>query len=367
MKTFFESIDIFDKSSNDEFHLETKTSTMLTYFLSFACFLLISSQIISFFKPELVRDLNLHATTLDEQELVNVSINIMVNMPCYFLHLDVVDNLGSEQLDINTTAKFYRLNKNYATIGLSNASISDDCHPCFGLQPEGVCCNSCEHIKYLLMMNNITKKHEELPQCIGKPPVRVYANEKCKIKGKVSLNKAQGNFHIAPGANIRKMDGHMHNLNADFKNLDLSHSILNLRVGPKIPLTYNPLSGHREFQDPNVAIVYKYNLIVTPAVYKVKGKVIGRGYDYTVIVSRWWALNGGSAPGIYFHYSFTPYGVTVTANYLSLGQIISSTSGFLAGIYAVLSLFDETFFKQLSKELVKEHKVGEKKEAAKEK
>ena len=122
-----------------------------------------------------------------------------------------------------------------------------------------------------------------------------------------------------------------------------------MRVGPKIPLTYNPLNRYHEQQPPQLQVVYRYSMIVTPAVYKVKGRVIGRGYDYTAMISKWLAQVGGSAPGIYFHYSFTPYGVTVTANYLTIGQMVTSTFGFLAGIYAILTFLD-TFQFSMKKE-----------------
>ena len=339
MKSFFEAIEVFDKSKSE---LEEQRLPALSYIFSLAGFLLILGQFFSILRPQLVRDLDLQTTSLEDQELVNVSINILVNMPCYFLHLDVVDSLGIEQLDINTTAKFYRMKRNGKIIGLSNDSISDVCHPCFGLQPKGICCNSCEQIMWMLMQNNISKKAEDLPQCKGMAKTKVYLDERCKIKGKVSLNKAQGNFHIAPGSNIRQLSGHMHNLWIDTKDWDLSHYIASMRVGPKIPLTYNPLNKYQEKQPPDLQIVYKYSMIVTPAIYKIKGKVIGKGYDYTAMINKWLARVGGSAPGLYFHYSFTPYGVTVTANYISPGQMITSTFGFLAGIYAIFSLIDNS-------------------------
>ena len=344
MKAFLESIDVFDKSTNDDFKLSTKASAILSTFFSLFIITLIVLQVTSIFKPELVRDLNLEAQSLEDQELANVSIDIVINMPCYFLHLDVVDTLGMDQLDINTTAKFMRLTHDGKFIDYKNVSMKPVCYPCFGVLPEGYCCNDCQQLLFLHLIQGKAVDTSKMPQCQGRSRVgEMFKNEKCRIKGKISLNKATGNFHIAPGFNIGNGLQHRHDVTEHIPNFDLSHKIQNMRVGRKIPLTYNPLNKYSAVQKPGQIIIYKYTLLVTPVVYKTKGRVIGNGYDYTAMISRYFGTP--SSPGIYFHYSFTPYGVTVNANYLSIGQMITSTAGFLSGIFAILTLIDETAFK----------------------
>lgn len=343
MRTYLQYLDIFDKSTNDDFKLDTKSSAILSTILTAIGATIVSIHILGLIQPKFARYLNLEIQSLDQQELANVSLDVQVNMPCYFLHLDVVDNLGFNQLDINTTAKFHRLDVKGNELGLANETLSTTCHSCYGLLPEGSCCNSCEQTIILHLMNNRAVNAKDLPQCQGKNPGKVYVNEKCKIKGKVCLNKASGNFHIAPGANMKGRNGHFHDLSVNLPNYDLSHTITNMRVGPKIPLTFNPLRYHKQTQNPNQPIAYRYDLVVTPAIYKSGNKVLGRGYDYTAMINRFF-VHGGGAPGIFFHYSFTPYGVTVNATYLTIAQMFSSTFGFIAGLYALFSIIDETFF-----------------------
>ena len=346
MKAFLESIDVFDKSTNDDFKFSTKAGYILSSLFSLFVTILVFLQISSVLKPELVRDLNLEAQSLEDQEMANVSIDILINMPCYFLHLDVVDSLGMDQLDIQTTAKFMRLTNDGKFIDIKNVSIQPICYPCFGVLPEGYCCNDCNQLLLLHLLQGRPADTSKFPQCKGRTRMgEMFKNEKCRIKGKVSLNKATGNFHIAPGFNIGNGLQHRHDVTEHIPNFDLSHKIQSMRVGRKIPLTYNPLNHYESKQRPGDIIVYKYTMLVTPVVYKSKGKVIGNGYDYTAMISKYYG-SPTNTPGIYFHYSFTPYGVTVNANYLSFGQMITSTAGFLSGIFAILTLIDEIFFKE---------------------
>ena len=143
----------------------------------------------------------------------------------------------------------------------------------------------------------------------------------------------------------RERYGHVHDLSGQLPNFDLSHVIQGMRVGPKIPLTYNPLRYVQQIQNPNQPVVYRYDLVVTPAVYKSGNRILGKGYDYTAMINRFFVGNSGGAPGIYFHYSFTPYGVTVNATYLTIAQIFTSIFGFMSGAYAIFSIIDESMFK----------------------
>lgn len=345
MKVFFEAVDIFDKSSNDDYRLSTKAGAFLSSLFSifFVCLLII--QVTSVIKPTLVRDLNLQAQSLEDQEVANVSLDIVVNMPCYFLHLDVLDSNGFNQLNVNTTVKFMRLTNEEKFIDYRNLSMEHVCHPCFGILPEGYCCNDCQQLLFLHLVKGKPANTQDWPQCKGKRNVgEMFKNEKCRIKGKISLNKAAGNFHIAPGFNVPNSFQHRHDVTEHIPNFDLSHKIQNMRVGKRIPLTYNPLRQYESSQRVGEGVIYKYTLLVTPAVYKSKNKVIGNGYDYTAMINKYYT-SSPEGTGIYFFYSFTPYGVTVNANYLTAGQMFTSTVGFLSGIFAILTIIDETFLK----------------------
>jgi hypothetical protein len=153
-------------------------------------------------------------------------------------------------------------------------------------------------------------------QCREKKRPAASVEEKCLVKGKISVNKVPGTFHIAPGRNqiIDGTSGHSHDLSFDFPNLDLSHSIESIRFGPEIPTAHNPLRRIRVTQRPDMPMAYRYLMMVTPILYVKDGIERRRGYEYTAMITKR-VVNGlfREAPGIFFSYQFTPYWVQVQA------------------------------------------------------
>lgn len=363
MIDFLKEIDIFDKFENDQFKISTKSSFILSIFLStFGClFLLI--KFVRFFIPNVHRDLELSSALINQEDFVNISISVLVNLPCYFLHLDAIDSLGFSQLDINSTANLRRIDKNGRFIGIVNETLKHECHSCYGILPDNICCNSCEQLILMATYKGIVPQPEKWVQCRGKngkndilEKHHVSLNEKCLVKGKISVNKVPGNFHIAPGRNDVSGGAHQHDLSYHFPNLDLSHTINLLRFGQFIPTVTNPLQNMKIQQNPNALMVYRYHLLVTPINYIHDGKLLSRGYEYTDLkLSR---VARREAPGIFFHYSFTPYTVTIVSKSRSFAQFLTSTFGFLSGSFAMASMLDlfiEQFFS-------KEEKATEEKE-----
>ncbi|OHS99444.1 hypothetical protein TRFO_08371 [Tritrichomonas foetus] len=338
---FLRQIDIFDKFENNDLKISTRSSFFLSLFLStFGCLFFII-KIVRFMIPNVHRDLALNQNLINEEDFVNISIAILVNLPCYFLHLDAIDTLGFSQLDINSTANLRRLDSNGRFIGIVNETLHHECLPCHGILPAGTCCNSCEQLILLATLKGIKPKPEEWVQCNknkGPNAPHVSINEKCLVKGKISVNKVAGNFHIAPGRNDVSSGSHQHDMSFRFPNMDLSHEIRMVRFGPFIPTISNPLQGMKIIQNPNTPMVYKYHLLATPVIYIRDGKLISRSYEYTALQMN--RIARRDAPGIFFHYSFTPYTVTVVVKSRSFAQFLTSTFGFLSGSFAMASMLD---------------------------
>jgi hypothetical protein len=80
-------------------------------------------------------------------------------------------------------------------------------------------------------------------------------------------------------------------------------------------------------------------MIATPLVYVKNGKEHTRGYEYTAMITHR-QIVPGMAPGIFFDYQFTPYGVVVNSVSRSFPQYLTSTFGFLSGAFASVMLLD---------------------------
>jgi hypothetical protein len=221
-------------------------------------------------------------------------ISVEVDLPCYFLHLDAIDSLGFSQLDINLTANFRRYTKAGRFIGVAK---------------------------------NV--------------PPQVSLDEKCMVKGKVSVNKVLGNFHIASGRNLVDLSvpAHQHDLSFAFPSLDMSLRIERIRFGPSIPTANTPLTDMNIRQRPGRPMFYRYSTLVAPLVYIKNGREKDRGYESTAMIAQR-AIAPGMVPGIFFDYAFTPYAVVVHAKSKSFAQYLTSTFGFLSGSFSAVMLLN---------------------------
>jgi hypothetical protein len=213
--------------------------------------------------------------------------------------------------------------------------------------PEGECCPSCEMLIGLAVRQQRPIMTEAWSQCKRRPLLAVRSRSKkkpqresCLVKGKISLNRIRGTFHIAPGRNLRAPAGHYHDLIDRIPGFDLSHRIERLHFGRKIPTAAQPLEGTavRMLSSPAFS---DYVMLATPVTYRRNGKVIGKGFEYTSL-ARHIAMPFETVrlPGIFFYYQFSPYTVIVNARTRPPARFITSTCGLLAGAFAIASLVD---------------------------
>lgn len=390
MSTFLQTVDVFDKFRDDGFRVQTKTGSLISIAFLFFSVIVIGTEIYNFLQPKLYRDLNVDPSLTNNQELINISINVLVNLPCFFLHLDVLDSIGLDRYYVSDTVKFKRLSliqesdseelpptlSSYKFLGIANKTAKDVCFSCYDVadylpEKNEACCNSCEQL--ILLYRQFGKKPEpqNWEQCkAGKYSRDVTFDEKCQVKGKITVNKVPGTFHIAPGINNQFLmkyhhGNHQHKLNYDFpkQGLGMTHQIINIRFGSKnIPRSSNHLSNilngrpnlqnnkfNRSSRNENrrkQAMIYKYDLTSTPAVYVKKTKngneVKAVGFDTSMINFQYPRSFPNQNPGIFFYYTFTPYTVVISndAKESDIIQVISSTMGFLAGVFVVASIID---------------------------
>jgi hypothetical protein len=82
-------------------------------------------------------------------------------------------------------------------------------------------------------------------------------------------------------------------------------------------------------------VMHRYNLILTPVILYQNTALKDKGFEYTALQTRWSGL-----PGLFFWYTFTPYKVAVHVTTNNMPQAATSLAGFLAGVWAAMSLVD---------------------------
>lgn len=336
MKWLLSELDLYDKTENSELSQETamgKYFTVVTLFISSAAFLM---NILGLIHTKYYRELVTEPRSFDETDLVNISLSVYVDMPCYFLHVDSLDSLGVLQHDLNTTITLRRMNEHGVVMGRTNATMSTYCGPCYGLLGEDQCCDSCQQLMVLAMIRGVPTKPKEWEQCrsLSSMPKDVSPKEKCMVKGKITVNKVAGDFHIAAGRNVRGAPGHQHDLSGTFPNLELKHRIDRIRFGDKIPTASSPLVDVVRNLKGGHTVCYRYFMMVTPVQFYRNGQLVKSSYEYTAYTARWQR----SVPGIFFSYQFSPYSVAVHMVKKNVIVDFVSTCGFLAGVFAVCTM-----------------------------
>lgn len=355
MKEFLKKIDAFDKIENQDLIISEDKMYYISQAMSFLSTFLIFAQIILMVTPKIHRDLSTDHIYSLRTDLVNVSLNFLINQPCEVLHLDILDSIGHKQLLVNDTLKWRRVNQEKGFMELYNKK--KQCHSCYDFYDNRFCCNGCEKLKEIYHSNNKTATPENWTQCKPENKQKFDPNEKCHVKGKISVNRVPGSFHLAIGQSIEDY-GHQHILLDDYQTITFDHDIIDLRFGANIPMTSHPLRG-THIKSTGEPFATEYNLIITPIVFYADGQYIEKGFEYVYFYSMTYHL----VPGIYFYYSFTPYTIAVTWQSRSFRSFLISTGGLLSGIYAIFSMVS-TF---LEKSDQKKKKVETKAEAVAEK
>lgn len=343
MTRFLRYFDVYDKYE-DEYKVNFKLDTGISLAIAIVCSFIFCFNTILFLSPEYTRDLSIDEGNSFVSETVNISLTVEVGLPCFYLHVDALDSTGNEQLNIRNTVTLRRLAANGTLLGNSSASMQDICYSCYGILPESECCNSCEELILLAILNGMTPDTKEWEQCKNKN-TNISNNERCLIKGKITVPKTSGSFHIAPGSNVKSESYHLHNLLPSPPHNNLSHKIDRIRFGPYIPRSSAPLYNIRRVQFFDANMRYNYNMQVTPLIYKVDGKVKTNGYEYIAMSTSYGvSMLGTTMPGLYFTYTFSPYTVVVNQHKHSIIQFTTSTCGTIAGLFAIAALCENLLF-----------------------
>ena len=148
------------------------------------------------------------------------------------------------------------------------------CGDCYGAQkPESGCCNTCEDVRKAYEASGWSFNHAEtIEQCTREgylDKIKEQANQGCRIRGKVTVNKVAGNFHVAPGRSFQRGNAHVHDIQQYLEQgLDFSHHIEHLSFGEKIPSVHNPLDNTK-VETAEGLFMFQYYL-----------KVVGTRYYY---------------------------------------------------------------------------------------
>ena len=156
------------------------------------------------------------------QERMEIHLDITFpRLTCYIISVDVMDVSGEQQNDIEHTMIKTRLDEKGNKVAvdkgqlgsqhieeaheaINNTLAADYCGSCYKEdKPASGCCNTCEEVKAAYIRSKWSFSNpENMEQCIREHWTEKLAkqnHEGCSISGLFTVNKVEGNFHVAPG------------------------------------------------------------------------------------------------------------------------------------------------------------------------
>jgi len=250
-----------------------------------------------------------HQFSVDDEVRSDTAINIdiLVAMPCEFIHTNVQD----------ITKDRYLAGETLNFVGMSFFTP--------------------EHFR----INNPNDQHEtpDLDEVMQESLKAMFAiagervDEKapaCHIFGSIPVNQVKGDFHITA-----KGYGYRDRLHVPFEALNFSHVIQELSFGEFYPMIRNPLDNSGKVVDDKL-VAFKYYAKVVPTKYERLGVVVDTNqFSLTEnILTFERSANGrpSGIPGIYFKYDFEPIKLSIKENRLSFWQFVSRLATIIGGL-----------------------------------
>lgn len=250
---------------------------------------------------------------------LNINVDILVAMPCNFIHTNVKDItddrfLASELLKYEGFPFFippsYKINVDEP---LGTPDLDE-------IMAEGVIAEFRDRGDF---------KDSGLPAC--------------HIYGNIPVNRVSGDFHItAKGFGYRNRD----RAHVDMNSLNFTHVISELSFGEFYPYINNPLDFTAKVTEENLQ-GFNYHITVVPTIYKKLGVEIATNQFAVSSQDRVysWQQRGG-VPGISFKYDFEPITLIVEDRRIGFTTFIVRLATIYGGII-VLAKWGYKFFDKL--------------------
>ncbi|EKE42566.1 hypothetical protein ENUP19_0223G0018 [Entamoeba nuttalli] len=292
---------------------------------------------------------------VDESKNKKLPINFDITFPhsaCSFTSVDVLDTTGEVIIDISKNIKKERLNlvneDEISKKKFAKTVYGTECPPCNNEIDKDKCCFTCEELT-----ESYQKLNKEVPK--GSPQCEIknihkmttfYNGEGCRISGTVFVNRASGNFHIAPGSSQQLTQEHIHSVDWISGGINLTHTWNFLSFGDSFPGMINPLDGIVKVDRTNNSM-YQYFVQVVPMTYtSLDNKVINtNGYSVTEHY-RPGSLKSPEQgiPGVFVIYDISSIEVLYFEEKNSFGHLLTSICGIIGGVFALFSLLDYFIF-----------------------
>jgi len=309
-------------------------------------------------------------------DLMNERLTIKVNISffalnCAQIELVTMDASGEHQLDVHGTIHKHRLASDGHTLIAEkrlqevNAKLpADYCGSCYGAESgPSDCCNSCADIldRYSKLgwdNDDVRKEAEQCKRDKNKPEYSAKDGEGCIIEGSFSVNKVQGNFHVALGKSYTINGRLVHQFNPSMINkYNTSHRVNHLSFGEySFPSQTNPLNGVEHILEKDTAS-FQFQIKVITTTYKdaswslfSSGTIIRTNqYSFTktiVPILEENSANVAVLPGTFFIYTLSPFVIHRSEHNESFFVFVTHLCAIIGGVVSISRLIVTIFVRK---------------------
>ncbi|KAI6155774.1 endoplasmic reticulum vesicle transporter-domain-containing protein [Pisolithus tinctorius] len=249
---------------------------------------------------------------------MDVNVDMVVNMPCQFLSVDLRDALGDRLF----LSKGFHLDGTVFDVG--QATTLKEHQKALSARQA-----IAQSRKSRGLLSLFRRKQQEF-----RP---TYNHQKdgtaCRIYGSLSVRKVTANLHITTLGH-----GYSSSVHVEHDKMNLSHAITEFSFGPYFPDIVQPLDYSLEIaNEPFVA--YTYFLHVVPTTYIAPRSPPLHTNQYSVTHYTRTFAHGAGTPGIFFKFELDPMVISIHQRTTSLIHLMIRCIGVIGGVFTCASYF----------------------------
>ncbi|KIY42996.1 endoplasmic reticulum-derived transport vesicle ERV46 [Fistulina hepatica ATCC 64428] len=252
----------------------------------------------------------------DGSSFMNVNVDMLVNMQCKHLSVDLRDAVGDRLF----------LSRN----GFRRDGTRFDIGQATSLREHAEALSAQQAVSQSRQSRGFLSFFRRSQNAFHPTPHYEADNSACRIYGSIEVKKVTANLHVTTlGHGYASYEHVDHNL------MNLSHVINEFSFGPYFPDITQPLDySHEIAQDPFVA--YQYYVHVVPTTYVASRATPLHTNQYSVThYTRVLEHNTGT-PGIFFKFEMDPLSITIIQRTSSLARLIMRCTGVLGGLFVCM-------------------------------
>ncbi|KZT65910.1 DUF1692-domain-containing protein [Daedalea quercina L-15889] len=285
----------------------------LTIFVSLLAFLLLLNDI-----GEYIWGWPDHEFSVDKDagNDMNINVDMVVNMPCRFLSVDLRDAVGDRLYLSN------RFRREGTKFDIGQATSLKE-HAAMLSAQQAVAQSRKSRGLFSTLFGRGNNQYR---------PTYNYQKDgsACRIYGTITAKKVTANLHVTTIGH-----GYSSREHVDHSLMNLSHVITEFSFGPYFPEIVQPLDNSFELaQDPFMA--YQYYLHIVPTTYIAARSTPLYTHQYSVTHYTRKLDSHHGTPGIFFKFDLEPLALQIHQRTTTLIQLIIRCVGVIGGIFVCM-------------------------------